>query len=148
MVLAGKTQSGFHRIRPAGGEEGARHAVGSKEINRLVRQLDHLVVRHTTEDVCIGKLGKLLGDGLLHRFAGIAQIDIPQPANGVDRLMPVDVGDPHALSRGQDHWQVCLAVGGMRHRMPDLARVHLAQEIIVEILASGHAALPRTVQGS
>jgi hypothetical protein len=30
----------------------------------------------------------------------------------------------------------------MRHGMPDLTRVHLAQEIIVETLASGHAALP------
>ncbi len=148
VVLAGKTQRGFDRIRPARGEEGTRHAVGGKEINRLMRQLDHLVVRHTAEDIGIGKLGKLLGDGLFHRFAGISQIDVPQPANRIHRLMPVNVGDPHALSRSQDHRQVCLAVGGMRHRMPDLARVHLAQEIIVKTLASGHAALPRTANGS
>ena len=93
------------------------------------------------------ELGKLLGDGLFHRFAGISQIDVPKPANRIHRLMPVNVGDPHALSRSQDHRQVCLAVGGMRHRMPDLARVHLAQEIIVKTLASGHAALPQTANG-
>ncbi len=70
----------------------------------------------------------MLGDGLFHHVVGIAEIDAPQTAHGVDRAMAVNVGNRDAGSAGDDFRRVGLHVAGGTHRMPEVAGVVFLEE--------------------
>ena len=105
-------------------------------------QLDDLVIGDAAKNIGIGQVGKLIGHGLFDWLAGIPQIDVPQTANSVNCLMAIDISDMNAATRFEDHGQVGLTVGGMRHGMPQLAGVHFPQEIIVECGTFRHRLSP------
>jgi hypothetical protein len=45
--------------------------------------------------------------------------------------MPVYVSNEDTIALGDDGWRVGLAVGRMRHRMPQMAGVFFLDEIVV-----------------
>ena len=131
VILPRQAQGGLDRVRSARGVEGPRQAVGFKEGPQLLGQLNHLVIRGATEDRVIGQSIELRRDGVFDRLAGIAKVDVPEPADGIHHLMPVDVLDPHTAGTGDDRRRVLQAVCRCRHRVPQAARIVGLEEVLV-----------------
>ena len=118
VVLSGQAQGGFDAVAAARGVEGAGHAVGGEEIAQNLRQFDYGVVGGAAKGRVIGQTIKLIGDGAFHRLAGKSEVDVPQATDCIDDLVPVDVGDTHALRMRDDGRGMRLHFGRMRHGMP------------------------------
>ncbi len=131
VILPRQPQRDLDAVRPARGEERPAQPVGGEELGQHVAQLDHRVVRGAPEDRVIGQPVELRRDRLLHRGAGIAEVDVPQAPHPVDGAVPVHVGDLDALAAHDDVGRVGQAVGGMRHRVPDLPGIVFLEEVRV-----------------
>ncbi len=129
VELAGKAQRCLHRIRAARGEEGAREPVLLEEFGKLVGKLDQRRIGRAAEGGVIGQLLELVADRLLHRLAGIAEIDVPEPADGIQHLLAMDIHHLDALAGIDDARGLGLHLGGMGHGVPEMAGVVLDQEI-------------------
>ncbi|MNL63815.1 hypothetical protein D3C87_1879820 [compost metagenome] len=71
----------------------------------------------------------MIADRLLHRLAGIAEIDVPEAADRIEHLLAVNVDDLDALAGIDDARRRRLHLGRMRHRMPEVAGVVLDEEV-------------------
>ena len=131
VVLPGQTQRGFHAVGPAAGEERAGQPVGFEKPPQLFGQFDHTIVRGAAKDRVIGQPVQLRRDGILDRLAGIAKVDVPQAADGIDHLMPVDIPDPGAGRADDDGWRLRQAVEWRGHRVPQAAGVVGFKEVFV-----------------
>ncbi len=99
VVLAGEAQAVSTESEPPEVKKERAQAILLEPFRQLIGQLDQRRVGGAAEGRIIGQLVELVADRLFHRLAGIAEIDVPQAADGIEHLLAVDVDDLHALGR-------------------------------------------------
>mmetsp|Transcript_18400 Transcript_18400/g.29802 ORF Transcript_18400/g.29802 Transcript_18400/m.29802 type:complete len:348 (+) Transcript_18400:2953-3996(+) len=131
VILAGQPQTGFHRIRAAGGEKRPCHAVRFEKFAHRIRRLNRRRVRGARKGRIVGQIVELLGNRLFDHIVGIAKVHAPQAPHGIDHLVPVDVFDRRAAGTGDDRRRIGHRLAGMTHRVPHMLSVVGAQKIVV-----------------
>jgi len=129
VILPREAQRRFHRVRAAGGEKGAGHAVGGEHAAQLVAELDRGLVGGACEGGIVGQRLGLGRDGVLDRLARIANIYAPQPGDAVDDSVAGHVGNSRAIRAGDDARGRLLLRAGVAHGVPHVAGVIFVEKV-------------------
>ena len=141
VVELDEAQRRIHRRGAAGGEEDMLQ-VARRIGGEALAELDGFRRRDQAEGREIGHAAHLIGDGLGHLLAAIADIDAPHAADAVEHAMAAAVIDMHPLRRRDDQWLAGLGGAEIDPGMDDVIAVVLPERfgVIGEIGAHGDQA--------
>ncbi|MNT53325.1 hypothetical protein D3C72_1904090 [compost metagenome] len=71
----------------------------------------------------VGQATHLLGGGLHDAFLAVADVDAPQPGEGIEQFVAAGVGQPCATARRQHRGAALLVHAPGRHRMDQVCAI-------------------------
>ena len=123
-----EAQGGIDGGGPAGGEEHMLQIAG-RVFRQLGAELDGRRRRDQAEGRIVAEAPRLIGDGLHHLLAGVADIHAPHPAHAVDHLLAVGVVDIDALGLGDDQRPAGLRRAQLDPGMDDVLPVQFPERL-------------------